>query len=132
MVSTPSVGISSSPQGPLVNAADMRPGTGSAETTGRLAVRNQHSTSSDVRIQAQASDHHLDSILRVELTAAGRSVFTGTLGQLRNATTGSFRLAPHQRSDLHIRAWLPTSASAGYQRRIENINLQLVASKVGA
>jgi hypothetical protein len=132
VVNTPSVGLKTSPEGPIVNAADMRPRTDSAQATGRLSVLNQRGVAADVRVRALASDSKLNSLLRVKLTAGETTVFAGTLGQLRDYTAQSFRLAPHQRRDLRVRAWLPDSAAAGYQRRIDNVNLQLLYARAAA
>ena len=56
-----------------------------------------------------------DSRLRVRITAAGKPIFNSTLGELREWTQRSVRVASAEDARIVVQAWLPKSVSSGYE-----------------
>jgi hypothetical protein len=131
MVASPSVPLSVSPQSGFLSASDMRPGTGSASAQGRLKVVNGGQRPAHVSLRAVGSSRDLAQTLQVSVSGGGAVLYRGPVAGLRNWSTPRGIVPGGQARTLDVRAWLPRSARHGYQRRIENLNLQLLAVAAG-
>lgn len=104
---------------PLITSSGLQPG---ATANGTVEVHNSSPVRLSVSIVAQPSITDLDSLLWVEITAAGRRIFHGPLGDLREGSD-RFTISPTQTRTLGVRAWLPTTVDGGFEGRIDEINL---------
>jgi len=118
----PSGELAISPIGPFITVAGLEP---SGERQGAINVKNQTGSTLAVKPRAAAEGRDLDRVLRVELKAADKLLFSGPLGGLRNGTSRAFVLTPGQTSPLDVRIWLPPSIRAGYQGRIASVHMEL-------
>jgi len=110
--------------GPLVQVRNLLPGEDRAvEADG--GVRNQTGRTMAVRLRAVPSTVEVDEILTLEIFAAERLLYAGTVGQLRDWTTESFELGMGQVQMLRVKAHLPPTVTSGYQGRVERISLEL-------
>jgi hypothetical protein len=123
-VQTGEIGVS--PVRPFVNAASLLPGGSAA---GHVALRNQTGVPLRVRLRALPSTPDLDSLAQMRIESGSRTLFTGSLGELRRAGTGPLALAPGASRKLHVGISLPTGLRSGYQGRIVDITLQLDSAK---
>jgi hypothetical protein len=62
----------------------------------------------------------------VRLTAGGEQIFRGTLGDLRGGSH-AFTIEAQDERTLGVRTWMPSSTTAGYEGRIDQVNLLLDA-----
>jgi hypothetical protein len=104
---------------PIINANDLGPGR-SAE--GSVEVRNSSPSRLSVGVAAEPSISDLDAVLWIDVSAAGKQLFHGTLGDLREGST-RFVISPRQARTLSVRAWLPTDVHGGFEGRIDAVNL---------
>ncbi len=110
--------------GPLVQVRNLLPGQDRAvEADGE--VRNQTGRSMVVRLRAVPSTVEVDELLNLEIFAADRLLYAGTLGRLREWTAESFEIGVGQPQLLRVRAHLPPTVTAGYQGRVERVTLEL-------
>ena len=105
---------------PLINANDLQPG--GAAAAGTVDVRNSSASTLTVRVKAEPSITDLDPLLWIDVRTSGRSLYRGTLGELRDGSR-AFTISPLQTRTIEVRTWLPTDASTGYDGRIDEINL---------
>jgi hypothetical protein len=103
---------------PLITANGLEPG---ASAVGSVEVRNIGPSRLSVAIVAQPSISDLDPLLWIELSAGGRQIFRGPLGDLRNGSR-PFAIGPEQTRTLDVRTWLPATGG-GSEGRIDQINL---------
>lgn len=120
--------LSVSQPGPFVTANGMRPG--GDEATGAVTVHNHSGSDLAVALEASPSLRDLDDLLRFEISAGGRELFSGTVGALRASTQRTFVLSPGQTQTLAVRAWLPASVQGGYQGRIATVDLTMLPKVV--
>lgn len=118
--------LSVEPAGVILRAPGLEPVPGS-EGRGSVMVRNQSGVTLDATMKAAPSSVDLDLLLRVTVDARGDSLFDGTLGQLRDGTERPLVLRSGETGEIDFRAWLPTTASDGYQGRIVDVEIELAA-----
>lgn len=104
---------------PSVQASRLQPG-GSAD--GTVEVSNIGPRRLSVAIDAEPSIPDLDQLLWIELTAAGKQIYRGPLGALREGS-GRFTISPEQTRTISVRTWLPASVGSGFEGRIDQVNL---------
>jgi hypothetical protein len=104
---------------PIINANDLQPGR---SATGTVEVRNSSPARLSVGITAAPSITDLDPVLWIDVSAAGKSLYHGTLGALRGGSA-RFVISPLQTRALDVRTWLPTDIQGGYQGRIDAVTL---------
>jgi hypothetical protein len=113
---------------PIINANDLRPGR---SASGSVEVRNSSPARLSVAVAAEPSIKDLDSVLWIDVTAAGKPLYHGTLGDLRDGST-AFVIAPEQTRTLDVRTWLPSDVEAGYEGRIDAVSLTFDPKVAGA
>jgi hypothetical protein len=104
---------------PIINANDLRPGRSAA---GSVEVRNSSPSHLSVGITAEPSIADLDTLLWIDVSAAGKPLYHGTLGDLRDGST-RFVISSQQARTLTVRAWMPTDVHDGFEGRIDTVNL---------
>lgn len=107
----------------FLSASSLRPSPPERGPTGRFDVMNLTRRPMLVAVAARPSSKDLDSLLQVEITAARRRVFRGSLQELRS-WSAHFRLAPSRQKRLEVRAWLPLSVGSRYQGRFVDVRLK--------
>jgi hypothetical protein len=107
----------------FLSAGALRPGPPERGARGRFQVMNLTRRPMSVALAARASSRDLDNLLQVEISAAGKRVFRGSLRELRS-WKARFRLAPSQLKRLEARAWLPPSVGTRYQGRFVDVRLK--------
>lgn len=127
ILSAPTGELDVSPSGPFLSANDLGPGSPDGGARGELAVRNQTGSPLSVRARLLPSASDLDALLRVRVSAGEERVLDGTLGELRTWSARAIHLAPGERRELHVQAWLPGTVRDGYQGRVEDVGLELRA-----
>jgi len=118
--------------GPFVTGTGLRPGTESDAPSGSVKVRNETGSTLSFRVKVVPSIADLDRLLWIEVEAGGAQLFRGPLGDLREASERTFRLASGQKTTIGVRAWLPASVTSGYEGRIESVDLTFVPLLGGA
>lgn len=113
------------PGTPFLEDTDLRPRAAAGAPKGAFTLRNQTPVALGVRFRARPSIPDLDGLLRVRIGAAGRTLYTGSLGDLRRWTARSLALRSGQRARVEVRAWVPESARDGYQGRIADVTFEL-------
>lgn len=119
---TPTGELEVQPVGVFLDAKGLRPG--SEAQTGEIALRNQTGTTLAVSLRALPAARDLDEIVSVRLTSGGTTVFSGTLGGLRDWTK-PLRLRSGERAPLRLRVTMPSTVRSGYAARIESVPLEL-------
>ncbi|HXF37835.1 MAG TPA: hypothetical protein VNO17_11760 [Actinomycetota bacterium] len=119
------------PVGPVLTASDLRPGDPADAPSASMDVVNQTGVRLAVHVRGLPSSAQLDGLLWLELEAGGRSLFRGPLGELRRRTEHAFILDPGEGTELTVRAWLPPSATEGYEGRVEQVGLSFEPVPVG-
>ena len=113
-----------SPTGPFLHGAGLKPGD---EARGTLQLRNQTGARLAVRVRALPDRPDLDSVLRVEVYAGSKRLFSGRLGRLTHPSPGALLLAPGAQGELRFRAWLPARIKTGYEGRMASVPFELQA-----
>jgi hypothetical protein len=113
----------SPPGNPFLETRELMPG--GAPSTGRLELSNYTGRKLAVGARLQSGDRDLDSLVQVALTVDRRSVFQGSLSELRSRVTASFVLGPAQRRRLGLRVWLPRSVKHDFQGRSAQLKLAI-------
>ena len=80
-------------------------------------------------MRARPSNRDLDRLLVVTVGAGGRRLFRGPLGELRSPTRRTVLLAAGKSAPLTVSARLPAGVRTGYEARIEDLTLELVAKQ---
>jgi hypothetical protein len=128
MVATPSVPLSVSPQTGFISASDMRPGTSRASAHGRVTVRNNGRGPAHLSLKAVGASPEVARVLQVSITSSGYVLYRGSMAGLRSWSTPRGLLPGGARHTLDVQLSLPDSARRGYQRRIEDLHLQFLAT----
>ena len=118
------------PSGTVASADGLAPGAGSLSAT--VSLLNQTDARLVVHVRALPSVADARNALRVELSGAHGTVYSGTLARLASFTRGGVVIAPHAIGRLHIRAWLPPAAPGGWQGRSEKLTLGYSSSVDGS
>ena len=111
------------PEGRFLDAPSLDPGGVDDAARGVTTITNQSAVPLSLRTRVLTSSHNLDRLLRVRLAAAGKRIFDGKLGELRDWTPGSFRLGSAVEARVVVRAWLPRSVREGYEARGAKLTL---------
>jgi hypothetical protein len=119
---TPTGELEVEPAGVFLDAQGLRPG--SAPQTGGIAIRNQTGKTLAVSLHALPAARDLDDLVSVRLTSGGTTIFSGTLGGLRDWTK-PLRLRSGERAPLRLRVSLPSTVRSGYAARIVSVPLEL-------
>jgi hypothetical protein len=108
------------PPGPLLTAPGMQAGGKGAG--GSVTVLNPTAGTERVRVRALPSSRAVDRALMVELTAAGRPIYRGPLGGLRNPPGEPIVLQTGDGVAVRLHVWLP-AGTRGWRGHIEDIDL---------
>ena len=122
MTARPTGELEVSPPGPFLSATNLRPGSTGA--TGRLDVRNQTGVMLDVHLRLLPSHADLDELLVVEVAAGGKQVVEAPLAQVREWSSGAFRLAAGQKGEVVVRVGMPKTANPAYQGAVVDIAVE--------
>ncbi len=109
----------------FLKASNLKPGS---SALGKVEVRNLHEHRVWVSLRGRPANHDLDTALRVEIRESDRTVFTGTLAELR-VWTAAFRLGGRQTKTVHFRAFVPVGAAHGYEGRSTPIEIAWLAKR---
>jgi hypothetical protein len=121
---TPATGeLAVAPEGRFLEAANLEPGGIQASASGVSTITNQTAVPLSLRGRVLASPPNLDELLRVRIVAAGKRIFDGQLGGLRDWTRRSFRIQSAQDAEIEVEAWLPASVSGAYETRSAKLTL---------
>jgi hypothetical protein len=90
---------------------------GGPRSQGRLKVQNITVGPADVRFRLRPRSHELDEALRVELRAGGRTLASGTLGELERWSR-PVRIGLQETAAVGFRAWLPRDAQKWQGRSV--------------
>ena len=113
------------PTSPFLVGRRLQPG--GEDAAGELRVRNIAPRAVEVQLRVLPSSRDLDRLLRVELTAGGRTLSEGTLAELRSWTTQGVRLEDGEQRTLEARAWLPEGAAGDHEGVNLDVTLELRA-----
>jgi hypothetical protein len=108
--------------GVFLDAKGLRPG--SDAQTGASAIRNQTGKALAVSLRALPGARDLDALIAVQVVAGPNTIFSGTLGGLRNWTK-PLRLRSGELAPLRLRVRMPSTVRSGYAARIVSIPLEL-------
>ncbi len=119
---TPTGELEVRPAGVFLDAKGLQPG--SSAQTGAIAIRNQTGKTLAVSLRALPAARDLDGLVSVRLTSGDTTIFSGTLGGLRDWTE-PLRLRSGERAPLRLRVTMPSTVRSGYAARIESVPLEL-------
>jgi hypothetical protein len=129
-VMAPSDSLAVSPTGTTLEGS-LSPSGPQDGLEGRMSVRNATGSPLVVRVQGVAATQALDASVAVRVSAQGRTVWEGVLGDLRTGMPTGFRLESHETTDMTITAWIPDSADVNaWRARSEMVELRLVTEGV--
>ena len=121
--------VSISPDGPLLTARGLAPGDSAGR---RFRLENVAGRPLRVRLRALPSQRALDRALQVELTAAGRRIYAGRLGELRSFASGGALNLPRKGSvEVEMRARLDRGAGPDHEGQIVDVTMELQARAAG-
>jgi hypothetical protein len=124
VVTQPSGELSISPGGTLINAESMKPGPASTARTGELHVRNETGATLEVHLRGVPSQPDLNEALMIDVTSAGSSIYSGSLGGFRSWSDDGVALDSGARASLRVRTWLPQTLTEGYQGRTTSVEIE--------
>jgi hypothetical protein len=116
------------PAGPFVRGIGMKPGDAAH---GAVPVRNQTGSTLAIAVRVLPSIEDLDPVLQVRMTAAGREVYEGSLGGLRDWST-PFRLGSGTRAPLAVAISLPGGSADASHGRIDDVAIEFRSVAVGS
>ena len=96
-----------------------------------FSVRNQSGAKLAIEFHAGADSTELDGLLRVRLSAAGRTLADTTLQAMRQRPVG-IELASGGLARMRVAVWLPADVLAGYEGRMVHVTLVPQVRAVGA
>lgn len=117
-----------SPPHPVLLANALRPGVGAAGADFQL--RNQTGSDLEVVLRAGADSTALDGLLRVRLSAEGRTLANTTLQGMRRRSP-DLRLRSGAVARLRIGAWIPSDVLSGYEGHLVHVSLVPTVRTVG-
>jgi hypothetical protein len=122
----PTGAIEVRPAGQVAAERDLRPGGDPA--AGRFTIRNQTGQRLRLRLRTELAPQPVQRLVVLRLrSAGGRTLFRGSLSELRRWQRTGLELAPGQRRRVQLRAWLPDSVERGYEARKLDVALHLGA-----
>jgi hypothetical protein len=104
---------------PIITSSGLRPG---ASAAGTVDVRNSSGSRLSVAVTAEPSTADLDRLLWIDIAAAGKHIYHGPLGDLREGSTQRFTISAQQTRTLDVRTWLPSTVD-GFEGRIDEVTL---------
>jgi hypothetical protein len=126
VVATPGAGVVVAPSGPLLHARAME--AGDPRRRGDLAIVNPGAEPVAVEVGAR-SVRELERSLRIELVTPGAPVLRVPVGRPRGRW---LVLAPGERRDIELSAWLPARGGADYEGHIEDVTLDFRGEPAGS
>lgn len=129
-ISTLATGELALPTQPFLRGVQLRPAPAGRAIDVDLPVGNHTGFALGVRMRALPSNTELDRVLRLHVRNGNRTLFRGTLGELRRWTPANLRLAPSATQHLRVRAWVGASAGSTYQGRMSDVSLELKAHRI--
>jgi hypothetical protein len=130
LVATPPGELATEPAGAFASGRALEPGSGAAR--GSLELSNLAGRRLVVRPRLLPSSRDLDRLLRVRLTARGRTLADGSLGQLRTWSRRGVAVSSGGHARIEARAWLPRRTRRGYAGRSIDVAVELRAVPAGA
>ena len=122
--SSPTGELSTSPIGPFVQGLNLEPGRARQPAVGSVKLHNQTGSDLALRVRAVPSISDLDDVLEVRISAIGQDLFVGTLGRIRDWSSESVQIPSGETTALSVNAWIPSTATDGYQGRIADIAIE--------
>jgi hypothetical protein len=119
---TAELGVSP-PANPFLETRELTPGGPPARAG--LELSNYTTRKLAIRARLQPGDRDLDSLVQAALTVDRRSVFQGSLSELRSRSAARFDLGPAGRRRLGLRLWLPRSVEHDFQGRSAQLSLAI-------
>jgi hypothetical protein len=101
----------------------LRPSTGEGPE-GSVDVTNQTGAALLVTVRANPDSAELDDVLMVRIGVADRSLYTGSLGGLRDPGSDPFPLDAGATARLAISAWLPQGLDPDWAGRWADVRLK--------
>lgn len=111
------------PTGRFFTASGIEPGGRRDAVRGTATVTNQTGNALAVRLRGVPAADNLDALLRIEISGAGKRVFSGSLGELRRWTKESFTLGFQESAKVEVEAWIPASVRHGYEALSTDLTL---------
>lgn len=113
--------LTGTPAHSFLVASDLQPGH---PVSRKVMLTNTMAQPLAVRIHAVPVNQDLDKLLQVKASAGGKTVFAGTLGNLRDWSPQRFVVPAGAQAALQTRFWIAKSARYGYQQRTGDIKLE--------
>ena len=104
----PSGEVGVAPAGRVLGGTALTPG--GPDVRGRVRLTNRTAQAVAARPLLSGGDPEFDRLVELELTAAGREVFRGRLGDLRDDVSTSVPLRRGDTVPVAVRAWVPQGA----------------------
>jgi hypothetical protein len=120
--------LRSTPAHPFLVASDLVPGH---RVSRKVVLTNTMAQPLAVRVHAVPVDYDLDKLLLVKASAEGRTVFAGTLGELRHWSSRSFIVPTRGQTALQTSFSLKKSGRQGYEQRTGDIKLEFKLAPAG-
>ena len=120
--------LTSTPAHPFLVTSDLQPGH---PVSRKVVLTNTMAQPLAVRLHAVPVDQDLDKLLLVKASAGGKTVFAGTLGELRHWSPRSFVVPYRGQTALQTSFWLAKSTRHGYQQRTGDIDLEFDLTPAG-
>jgi hypothetical protein len=127
LVASPPAGLSTTASGAFLSGRHLE--SGGEAATGELPLRNDMATDAVVSFRALAPADRLSRLVKVELTADGHKLASGSLAQLRR-WSGSLRIRRGDTRTVEASARVPGSVRGGYEGATADITLDIRARKV--
>jgi hypothetical protein len=102
---------------------------GASPVRGKLSVSNYATAPVVATVRLTGANADLDGLVEAAVSADNKTVFKGKLRELRSWSAARFRLAPKQRRELTVRAWLPRSVHHDFEGRSAELELEWRAAK---
>ena len=115
MLATPTGELRVYPTGAFLRARGLGPKDRAVR--GTLLVENVSPVPGRVRVRAVAPERDVDGVIRVRVRGEGRTLFSGTLGELRRWSRGSVTLSPLEGTTLQVKVSVPPRARDSFVGR---------------
>jgi hypothetical protein len=125
LIAQPTGELAVAPTGSVLSTRDLSPGE---HASGGFGIVNQTGKKLAVQLRVLPDSTALDGLLRIEVRADGRPLFSGQLGSLRRWTSRSAMLPVRAHARLTLRIWFPATAPSGWQGQVETVPIELRAA----
>ena len=119
-------GLAVTPEGPLLSARGIGPG--SEATRSRVRLFNQTSAPARPLVRVTGADTDLDDVVRVELRLGKSQPRLTSLGRLRRWRPLGRALPSQQGRRVTVRVWIPAEVRDGHQGRRADLALEFTRS----